>query len=112
MKIKEWLEANPDIDREDFWRKVGHQYKTDEERALTYYMVWMDKPFWWVEHKYDIAYLRFDGKDNPFRSDDYATRVDTTFSFMVERPYDPKEAAWLESEESEVWYEEHKEKMI
>lgn len=104
MKIGEWLNLHKELDEKEFWRKVSMQYRNaSPDRELTYYMVWMDKPFWMVEKMYDIAYERFDGKDNPFRNDDCATRIDTTYAFMVERKYNEDEARWIEDEFKRIY---------
>lgn len=102
MKIKEYLAKHPEINPEEFWKKVRLQYNATEDSTLTYYMVWMDKPFWWIEHIYDIAYWRKDAVG------DFGI-CGTTFEFIVEKAYDEKEAAWLTSEEAEDWFKKHHE---
>lgn len=99
MTIKEYLGKHPEINREEFSRKVLLQYTNRNEQMFNY-MVLMDKPFWFVEHIYDIAYNRKNvvgdhGVDG------------TTYEFVCETYYDEDEMNWLMSAEAEEWFAEY-----
>lgn len=99
MKVREYLALHPEINRDEFFRKLAFQYTNPtEEMDLTNYMVWMDKPFWWIEHVYDISYNRKSVVG------DHGDDEVTTFEFMVDTKYDEAEAEWLTSEEAETWF--------
>lgn len=108
MTIQEYLDEHPEIDRNEFLKKI-HKYDDrynepyTETDCLMNFMAYIDKPFCEVMHLYDIAYARME-----YMHDDYY--MYDVYEFMYETPYSKAFSEWLESEEAENWYMD-KEKM-
>jgi hypothetical protein len=102
MKIKEYIKKCGIVNTDKWWKKIFSQYSKciNEENVLTNFMVYMDLPFWKVEHLYDIAYLKF-------QIDKEGNCNGTTYEWMVETPYDEDFSRWLESSYAEEWFREN-----
>ena len=85
MTIKDYLTKYPELNTPYWWGRIKLQYTiVDENSTLTNYMVYMDKPYWWVEKFYDEAFILL------------GNEVDTTYHFMVEIDYDEELSKTLE----------------